>query len=77
MTRSVVESESSCQLKVKDGPVIVVSESIVEDSVDFMNPQTNQFVRLSHSLGRHQQNTAHDARKVAQVEDVVALARSR
>jgi len=57
-----------------DKPVGVISESVVEDSVHLVNPQTNQLVRLRHALRWHQQNAAHHSRKVAQVEDVVAFA---
>ena len=58
-------------------PVRVVSEPVVEDAVDLVDPQTNQLVRLSHSLGGDQQHAAHHAREVAQVEDVVTLAGRR
>ena len=58
-------------------PVRVVSEPVVEDTVDLVDPQTNQLVRLSHPLGGDQQHAAHDAREVAQVEDVVTLAGRR
>ncbi len=58
-------------------PVSLVRESVVEDSVDFVNPQPDQFVVLAHLGVRNQQNAADDPREIAQIEDVVALGRGR
>jgi len=63
--------------KKKNEPVFVFGEAVVEHPVDLVNPESNELVGFGHSLRRNQQDAAHDARKVAQVEDVVALARRR
>ena len=62
---------------IVSAPVGVVRKPVVKDPVDLVYPQTDQLVGLSHAVGGHKQHAAHDARKVAQVEDVVRLARRR
>ena len=52
-------------------PVIVVNESIVEDTVYLMHPESSEFVSLFHVCFWYQQHAPHHTREVSQVEHIV------
>lgn len=56
-------------------PVVVVAQPVVEDPVDFVEPETHQFLRGAEGTVGHEQDARDDAGEVAEVEDVVALGR--
>ena len=59
--------------EMNPSPVILVNKSVIENSVNFMNPQTQKFVNL-WKLGRwHQQNATDHPSKVSQVKHIVRL----
>ena len=57
--------------------VVGVGETIVVDAEDLVTPEALHGARLLQRLGQRQQNAGDDARKVAQVEEIVRLGRCR
>ena len=61
----------------KEGSIAVVDETIVEDAIHFVHPETNELVAFSHVRARCEKNALDDARKVAKIENVVRFRRGR
>ena len=50
---------------------MVVNQTIVEHSVNLVDPQTNELIPFLHTGRWHQEDTENDSSKVSQVEHIM------
>lgn len=62
-----------CVAVTYDSPVVVRSKTVIEYPVDFMYPQPDELVTLSHVSIWHEEYAIDNPREISQVEHVVRL----
>lgn len=58
-------------------PIISINQAIIENPVNFMDPQTCQLINISEMSSRHHKHPIYNSGKVSQVEHIMTFSGCR
>ena len=58
-------SATHCHVHVHTVPVLIIYQSIIEDTIDLVHPQSDELVSLIHMSVRDKKDSSHHTSKVS------------